>query len=65
MKQVHPAHQIKVIYFKTHDKLYRKAKIFFSDIRSRNPCLNQTTKKSISAKKIENQEIKQNSETPL
>ena len=29
MKQVHSAHQIKVIYFKAHDKLYRKGKNIF------------------------------------
>ena len=35
---------IKVIYFKVHDKLYRKAKKYISDIKSRNPSLNQATK---------------------
>jgi predicted glycosyltransferase involved in capsule biosynthesis len=44
IKQVHPAHQIKVIYVKVHDKLYRKAKKYISDIKSRNPSLNQATK---------------------
>ena len=47
IKQVHPAHQIKVIYVKVHDKLYRKAKKYISDIKSRNPSLNQATKTTI------------------